>query len=106
MPKFEYRFDLASILLASVLTTLGISEAGRRPQEGHAPGNFSLLRPCGFGSGGGRHGLAAPPTAAAAPLQAVDADRRAGMAALTPERSPRTGGVSGGVTGSYSRFGK
>jgi hypothetical protein len=27
MPKFEYRFDLAAILLASVLTFLGVSAA-------------------------------------------------------------------------------
>jgi hypothetical protein len=32
MPKFDYRFDIAAILLASVLTVIGISaaEAGRK----------------------------------------------------------------------------
>jgi hypothetical protein len=28
MPKFEFRFDIAAILLASVLTVLGVSAAG------------------------------------------------------------------------------
>lgn len=41
MPNFEFRFDLAAILLASVLTTLGISVADAGGKSGDQGGNMS-----------------------------------------------------------------
>jgi hypothetical protein len=40
MPQFEFRFDLASILLASVLTVLGISAAEAARAGGGHGGEF------------------------------------------------------------------
>jgi hypothetical protein len=84
MPKFEYRFDIAAILLASVLTVLGLSaEAGSKP-GGATDGRSQSGAAGSSGQHGssGRHGGAA-------------------VGGFT-----QTGGISGGVVGSYYRFGK
>jgi hypothetical protein len=40
MPKFEFRFDLAALLLASVLTAVGISSAEAGRKGGSNTGEF------------------------------------------------------------------
>jgi hypothetical protein len=82
MPKFEYRFDIPTILLASVLTVLGLSaaEAGSKP-GGSTDGRSGAASSGQHKSSGGHGG--------------------ADAGAFT-----RTGGLSGGVVGSYYRFGR
>ena len=66
MPKLEFRFDIAAILLASVLTVLGISaaEAGDEGGDVHSRSGLTAAsaqherpaRPGGFHTSGGAAG--------------------------------------------------
>jgi hypothetical protein len=88
MPRFDYRFDIAAILLASVLTAVGLSTA-------HAGG-----RPTGGGCGDvhSRSGSAsASPSLDGGKGGVTGGDVRSrGGASASPALDGGKGGVSGG----------